>query len=78
MIDRKHSNLVFGFFLTFMMTFLVSGISTLLAIGLEPRFLLVWFQAWMSSWVVAFPAVLVVAPLTRRIVARLVTPEGKP
>jgi hypothetical protein len=28
-------------------------------------------QNWAISWAVAFPTVLVVAPITRRIVARL-------
>ncbi|MCO4826158.1 MAG: DUF2798 domain-containing protein [Amylibacter sp.] len=31
-----------------------------------------WFRAWYSSWIVAFPAVLIVAPIARRIVGRLV------
>ncbi len=30
-----------------------------------------WLGNWLSSWAVAFPAVLVVAPVTRHLVARL-------
>ena len=29
-----------------------------------------WAAAWYKSWIVAFPTILVVAPLTRRFVAR--------
>ncbi len=33
----------------------------------------VWGGAWLSSWLIAFPAVLFVAPLVRRIVGGIVT-----
>ena len=32
----------------------------------------VWFASWMWSWLVAFPAVLVVLPLVKRLTAALV------
>ena len=65
---------VTGFFLTLIMTCIISGISTALALGPTGAFLRQWPVAWMSSWVVAFPTVLVVMPLVRRIVLRLVAP----
>jgi hypothetical protein len=72
-LPKRHEHIAFGFVLTFMMTFVVAGISTILAVGLsDPALMRLWFRAWMSSWVVAFPAILVLAPLTRRIVARFV------
>ena len=33
--------------------------------------------AWFKSWVVAFPTVLIVAPLTRRLVSKLVVDATK-
>jgi len=33
-------------------------------------------SAWMASWLVAFPTLLVVLPVVRRIVAALVQPAG--
>ena len=35
-------------------------------------FVAVWLGNWAVSWAIAFPTVLVMAPLTRRIVAQLV------
>jgi Protein of unknown function (DUF2798) len=32
-----------------------------------------WMHAFVIAWVCAFPAVLVVAPIVRRIVAKLTT-----
>ena len=34
-------------------------------------FLAIWMGAWLTSWAVAFPVVLFVAPLARRMVMRL-------
>lgn len=72
MIPARFSPILFGFILSGLMSFLVSGISTLRAVGAVPDFFGLWFAAWVPSWMVAFPAVLVVAPITRRLVAKLV------
>ena len=44
--------------------------ATFRATGLVDGFMGLWMSSWASSWLVAFPTVLVVAPLTRRLVAR--------
>lgn len=64
----------FGLLLSGMMSFLVSGMSTALAVGLHGDFPLQWLSAWLPSWAVAFPSVLIVAPFVRRILARIVRP----
>lgn len=75
MIPARYAPYLFGFILSGLMSFLVSGIATIRAIGMVPGILGFWIEAWLPSWFVAFPVVLVVAPFTRRIVARLVRPE---
>ncbi|PWR03866.1 DUF2798 domain-containing protein [Meridianimarinicoccus roseus] len=77
MINPRYSNLLFSLLLSGMMSFLVSGISTLRTVPLDPDFVGVWMASWISSWAVAFPAVIVVAPLARRMVARLTATSGK-
>lgn len=67
---------VFGFLLSGLMSLLVSGVATARSVGLPPDFMALWMSAWLTSWAIAFPAVLVVAPITRRLVARLVKPAG--
>ncbi|MEO0669014.1 MAG: DUF2798 domain-containing protein [Pseudomonadota bacterium] len=71
MIPARYAHIVFGFFLSGMMSLLVSGISTFLAIGLVSDFVAQWIGAWLPSWAIAFPAVLIVAPFARRIVAAI-------
>ncbi|WP_169569940.1 DUF2798 domain-containing protein [Sneathiella limimaris] len=74
MVPQRFEHILFGFILSGLMSFIVSGISTLRAIGWHDDFFLSWVGAWVPSWMVAFPVVLFVAPLTRRIVHKLVRP----
>lgn len=71
MIPARFAPVLFGFVLSGMMSFIVSGIATFRATGLGDGFMGLWMSSWASSWLVAFPTVLVVAPLTRRLVARM-------
>lgn len=72
MIPARYAHILFGFILSGLMSLMVSGIATFRAVGLVTDFLPRWIVgAWLPSWAIAFPAVLVVAPITRRIVARL-------
>lgn len=76
MLPAKFAPALFGLILSGLMSLLVSGISTLRAVGFIDGFWSLWVGAWLSAWFVAFPVVLVVAPLTRRAVARLtVSPQ---
>jgi hypothetical protein len=67
---------LFALLLSGLMSLLVSGVATLNAIGPIAGFTTKWLAAWLGSWAVAFPAVMVVAPLVRRVVARCVQPRG--
>lgn len=72
-IPKRFENMVFGLLLAGMMTFFVSAISTIMGLGISnPAFFSSWMRSWMTSWVFAFPIVLFVAPLVRRIVHGLV------
>lgn len=75
MISQRFAPILFGFILSGLMSLLVSGIATWRALGLPPDFFGLWMAAWLNAWIVAFPAVLVVAPITRRLVAKLVKPS---
>lgn len=72
MIPARFAPFVFGFFLSMIMSTIISGVSTISAVGLSGDLPATWFRAWYSSWIVAFPAVLIVAPIARRIVGRVV------
>jgi hypothetical protein len=59
--------------LSLLMTFVVSAISTLRALGPGPEFVAAWLGSWLLSWIVAFPVLLLVPPVVRRAVSRLDT-----
>ena len=54
------------------MSCVVSAVSVVNTIGLIDGFFSLWMTAWLKSWIVAFPTILIVAPLTRRLVDKLV------
>lgn len=70
-IPANFAPILFGFFLSGLMSLIVSGIATWRALGVDLDFPMRWTTAWGASWAVAFPTVLVVAPLVRRLVAAL-------
>lgn len=77
MIPARHAPVLFGFVLSGLMSFIVSGIATLRVLGLSDGVMAAWMGSWVTSWAIAFPTVLVVAPLARRIVAAVTSPADK-
>lgn len=76
-IPNRFAPALFGLILSGLMSFVVSGISTIRAAGWGPGFMGLWTGAWLTAWVLAFPIVLVVAPAARRVVQRLVVEDRK-
>lgn len=72
MIPARFAPVVFGLILSGLMSFIVSGVSISASVPLDGGFFGHWIAAWIPSWMIAFPTVLFVAPLTRRLVAKLV------
>lgn len=71
-MSPRYAPVLFGFVLSALMSFIVSGIATLRNAGLVDGFVSLWINAWLPSWLIAFPIVLVVAPAARRLVGMLV------
>jgi len=71
-MPARFAPVLFGLILSALMSLLVSGISTFRNAGLVDGFLVIWISAWLPSWLIAFPVVLVVAPVARRLVGFLV------
>jgi hypothetical protein len=71
-LPARYATVVMPFFLSIIMTCVVSLISTLRGVGFEAGFFPLWFGSWALSWVVAFPTLLLVLPLVRRATAAFV------
>jgi hypothetical protein len=70
-MPARYAPILFGFILSALMSFLVSGIATFRNAGLVDGFFNTWISAWLPSWLIASPDVLVVAPIARRLVSVL-------
>jgi hypothetical protein len=75
-LPARYAAILTPLVLSVLMTFVVSAISTLKSLGPTPAFVTTWPAAWAISWLAAFPTLLVVLPLVRRIVALAV--EARP
>ena len=76
MIPARFAPALCGLILSGLMSLVVSGIATARAVGLGANFTGAWVGGWLMAWAIAFPIVLVAAPFTRRVVARLVRPDA--
>ena len=78
-MPARFAPVLFGFVLSALMSFVVSGIATFRNFGLVDGFLSLWIGAWVPSWLIAFPVVLIVAPIARKFVGLLVkAPAAQP
>ncbi|MCH7335305.1 DUF2798 domain-containing protein [Acinetobacter sp. NIPH 2699] len=64
----KASQLLFPLILSCIMSFLISGITTLKALGFVENLFSMWMSAWVIAWMFAFPSVLVCAPIAQKLV----------
>ena len=76
-LPARYATIVSPLVLSLLMTFIVSFISTLKSLGFHASLPSIWMSAWGLSWLVAFPTLLVVLPLVRRIVSWVVAPPPR-
>ncbi len=69
--------IVLPFLLSIVMTFVVSGVSTVLGIGLVEGLIGRWMRAWAFSWVIAFPVLLIALPVVRKAATMIVAAPGE-
>lgn len=64
-LHPRYGRIIVPALLTFFMTAIVSGISTLVAVGPSLLALKIWSSAWPASWFVAFPAASFMLPFSQ-------------
>ena len=57
-----------------LMSCLMSFVISLFNVGFIDGILLIWLKAWGFAFVIAFPAVVAVSPVVRRLVTLVVEP----
>jgi hypothetical protein len=76
--SSRFEPIIFALFVSIMMTFIISGVSTHSAISFFEDFIASWMSAWGKSWVVSYPIQLIVFPMARKIVSACVLPPNFP
>jgi Protein of unknown function (DUF2798) len=77
MIPSRYSPYVFSFFMSLLMSGVMSFCITLLNLGWVTDVVILWLQAWSAAFVIAFPTIVLITPLVRRLVT-LVIQNAKP
>lgn len=68
MLDQKYHGIVFAFFMSLLMSCLMSFVITVFNIGLVHNLFFIWVKAWGFAFIIAFPAVILVTPAVRILV----------
>lgn len=71
-LPGRYAGIVMPLLLSIFMSGIVSFVSTLHGMGMTYGLLHTWLGAWGWSWMIAFPTVLLVLPLVRRLTRLLV------
>ena len=71
-LPARYAFIVTPLIISVLMSCVVACISTVRGYGLEPGFVSIWMQSWGTSWVIAFPILIFVLPVVRRIVGTIV------
>lgn len=71
-LPTRYAAFVMPFILSCFMTCIVSLISTLRSIGWAEDILNIWMGSWAISWLIAFPALLLMLPVARRLTSWVV------
>ncbi len=73
-LPSRLEHIVMPFFLSLMMSGIVSAVATVRALGFHD-ILFVWLGSWLTSWIIAFPSVLLVLPVARKLTRLVVEPQ---
>ncbi len=73
-LPAKYNATILPAILSGLMTLIISFITTFANLGLGDLFLQKWLSAWIFSWLIAFPTLVVLLPTVRKLVANFVEP----
>lgn len=71
-LPTRYAAVVMPLILSCFMTCIVSLISTLRSIGWAEDVVNIWMGSWAISWLIAFPALLLMLPVARRLTSWIV------
>ncbi|MBI4852311.1 MAG: DUF2798 domain-containing protein [Acidobacteria bacterium] len=70
-MDKKYSQIVLTLISSGVMALLMSGVMTIVNRGLVDGFISLWFRAFVISWLISFPASLIIIPQIKNLVEKM-------
>lgn len=77
MISVKYAPYVFSFFMSLLMSGVMSLVISGFNVGWGDNIVTIWLKAWMFAFAVAFPTIIVVTPLVRMLVTLVLKQDGE-
>ena len=71
MVSVKYLHQVQALLLSGFMSLIMSGAISFINLGLVDNFIEIWFHAWIVAYAIAFPSVLIVFPIARKLAMRI-------
>jgi len=71
-LKKQHEHKLTMIIMVLVMTMILSMVNVLRNNGLHANFIAEWLKAWGFAYLVALPTVMVVLPLTKKVVSKFV------
>ncbi len=75
MIDYKYKKVIHSFVMSLFMSCIISLIICIYNVGLGNNVIVTWLNAWLLSFVVSFPTIILLSPIVYRVVNLVVSNE---
>lgn len=72
MIPKKYAPIVFAFFMALLMSCFMSLVISIFNVGWVHNIVSIWLKAWAFAFCVAFPTVVIVSPVVKKLVNHLI------
>lgn len=71
MVSSKYLHQVQALLLSGFMSLIMSGAISFINLGFVNDFFIIWFHAWLIAYAIAFPSVLLVFPIARKLAVKI-------
>jgi hypothetical protein len=71
MVSVKYLHQVQAALLSGFMSFIMSGAITFINLGWLDHFFFIWIHAWLVAYAIAFPTILLVFPIARKLAMKI-------
>lgn len=76
MISRKYHKVVFSFFMSLLMSGIMSFVISVFNVGLVSNIVSIWLKAWGFAFIVAFPTIILVSPIVHKLASLVLHEES--